>query len=177
MNEPLHLLIPCDHGWRFHCGLPLADVPEGCSIPLEFFSYYKVQLCPVCARWPNPPVLDTRTTPGPQPSIKDQAKARMRTTETERSFMARVIAEANQAGYLVYHTFNAKRSPKGFPDVVLAKAGSPILLCELKTERGKVTPEQATWLEVLASVTGVESHLWRPDDWATIVQTLHHQEA
>ena len=51
----------------------------------------------------------------------------------------------------------------GFVDV-FAVRGSRIVAAELKVGRGKVTPEQAAWLEALQAA-GVESHVWREDDY------------
>ena len=59
---------------------------------------------------------------------------------SEAAFQAAIIRLARQNNYLYYHTHNSKRSPEGFPDLVLAKAGAPLLCIELKTDTGQVTP-------------------------------------
>lgn len=47
------------------------------------------------------------------------------------------------------------------------------MLCmELKTERGTVTPAQATWLAALGAVRHIEAAVWRPADWAAIERQL-----
>ena len=51
----------------------------------------------------------------------------------------------------------------GFVDV-FAVRGSRIIGVELKVGRGKVTPEQAAWLEALQAA-GVECHVWREADY------------
>ncbi|WP_051914002.1 VRR-NUC domain-containing protein [Thermorudis peleae] len=75
-------------------------------------------------------------------------------------------------GWQVYHTWISVRSPAGFPDLVLAKPGRPLILTELKTERGKLSPAQEAWLAVLQQVPGIIVRVWRPSDWDEIVAAL-----
>ena len=51
---------------------------------------------------------------------------------------------------------------KGFPDLVLAGAGG-ILYRELKTDAGRLRPEQVVWLRTLKSA-GASADVWRPAD-------------
>lgn len=87
---------------------------------------------------------------------------------TERELQDNVIACAETLGWLVYHTHDSRRSPAGFPDLVLARDGR-LILAELKTERGRVRAEQAAWLAALGEVDanrgGVEVYIWRPSHW------------
>ena len=71
---------------------------------------------------------------------------------SEKAFMTAVVRLARQQQYLVYHTWSSKRSPGGFPDLICARAGSPLLAIETKTDTGQVTPAQAAWLEALRGV-------------------------
>lgn len=41
---------------------------------------------------------------------------------------------------------------------------SRLVFAELKSTRGRVTPEQQAWLDQLPA-TGTETYLWRPADW------------
>ena len=91
---------------------------------------------------------------------------------SEATFMAAVVRLARQYGWMAYHTHNSKRSPEGFPDLVLARAGSPLYAVELKINTGQVTPAQAAWLEALAGCTGVVAEIWRPSGWEEIVERL-----
>ena len=79
-----------------------------------------------------------------------------------------------------YHTYNARRSSPGFPDLVMVRDGDPgrLLFAELKGNRSgarKVRPEptaaQIAWLDSLAS-TGAEVYLWRPEDLDEIDEIL-----
>lgn len=88
----------------------------------------------------------------------------------EKVWQAKVVAEARRQGWRWYHTHRSDRSPAGFPDLCLVRPPR-LLFAELKTERGKPTPEQSAWLADLAAA-GQECHLWRPSDWPTVVTTL-----
>ena len=90
---------------------------------------------------------------------------------TEKEFLQQVRDLAKLCGWLVYHTYDSRRSPEGFPDLVLVR-GNQIIFAELKSERGKARPEQRMWLDALEKVCNVEVHLWRPGDWNEIVERL-----
>lgn len=50
----------------------------------------------------------------------------------------------------------------GWPDLVLVRPPE-LLIVELKTDKGRVAPEQTAWLEALAAC-GLETYVWRPRD-------------
>lgn len=58
---------------------------------------------------------------------------------TERQFMQQVVDLARLGGWRVYHPWVSIRSAPGYPDLTLAKAGEPLLFCELKTDTGALT--------------------------------------
>jgi hypothetical protein len=101
---------------------------------------------------------------------------------SEKAFMSAVVRLAKQHGWLCYHTWSSKKSPEGFPDLILAPGPdwqqrhpgqTPVLYAiELKTDTGQLTPAQAAWLEALGQCTGVVSEVWRPADLDAIVQRL-----
>ena len=82
----------------------------------------------------------------------------------ERDFQAAVIATAKLGGWLSFHPFSSRRSTPGFPDLTLVHpVTGRLLFCELKTTRGRLRPEQETWLAALGiKHTAV---VWRPCDW------------
>ena len=47
-----------------------------------------------------------------------------------------------------------------------------LVLAELKTEKGKVSPAQVAWLERLEQCAGVEVYLWRPSHRDEIERVL-----
>lgn len=111
-----------------------------------------------------------RTTPTPAglPAVRTRSEAKL----TERQFMQQVITAAELLGWKYYHTHNSRRSPKGFPDLVLAKPGLPVVYAELKKEGGRLTREQRDWLALLALASGTEVYVWRPSNAAEIEKVL-----
>jgi len=59
---------------------------------------------------------------------------------------------------------------KGWPDLVMLRGGR-IIAAEMKTDKGKVTPEQADVIGLLQAA-GVETYIWRPKYWDDIVEVL-----
>lgn len=101
-------------------------------------------------------------------STRSQGVAAGAYPQSERAFLRAVVELAQSAGWRCFHPWLSVHSPSGWPDLVAAKAGEPLILAELKTAVGKVTAEQQRWLELLGQVQGVEVHLWRPDNWPEI---------
>lgn len=89
---------------------------------------------------------------------------------SEFSFLAQVRAVAGDYQWLIYHTHNSKRSEAGFPDLVLVR-GERVIFAELKTMKGKVTPDQNKWLAALRRAER-EVYVWRPDEWDAIHEVL-----
>ncbi len=90
---------------------------------------------------------------------------------TEKAFMAQVLELAKLRGWRVFHPFLSKWSEKGWPDLILARPPR-LLAIELKTDKGKLTPEQEVWLWTLRDC-GIDADCWRPRDWDNIVEALH----
>jgi len=94
--------------------------------------------------------------------------------QSERQFQAFVIARAKNNGWKYYHPpdnrpVNGKVQQgivKGFPDLTLVK-GSRLVFAELKTETGRVAPEQKEWLSMLEAA-GAEVYVWRPSMWKEV---------
>jgi hypothetical protein len=51
----------------------------------------------------------------------------------------------------------------GWPDLFMVRR-EHALAVELKSERGRTTPEQLDWLACLCNA-GIETFVWRPADW------------
>ena len=90
---------------------------------------------------------------------------------SERDFQAQVLALARLCQWRCYHTFDSRRSERGFPDLVLVRR-SRVLFIELKSERGRPTSAQQAWLADLEGTGKVDVRLWRPSDWNEIEATL-----
>lgn len=113
----------------------------------------------------------TRT--GVSPSLSpEQYRAALAATMTEASLLERIRAACRTTGVLIYHTHNSRRSERGFPDLVIV-LGDRVLYRELKAARGRLTPQQRTWLDRLTAA-GADAGVWRPMDWldGTIPEAL-----
>ena len=89
----------------------------------------------------------------------------------ERELATCVRDLAKLFGWRRYHTWLSKGSAAGFPDEVLVRPPR-LVVAELKSAVGKLTPAQEEWLELLRGVPGVEVHVWRPDDVERIAEVL-----
>jgi hypothetical protein len=95
--------------------------------------------------------------------------------ETEKGFMAVVVQFAKLNGWLVYHTYDSRKSEAGFPDLVMVRSGV-LIFAELKLEGKDTTVDQRHWLKELKScVVSTEElkvFVWFPSDWPEIQRTL-----
>jgi len=80
----------------------------------------------------------------------------------EDELQANIMDACKVLGLLAYHTHDARRSPAGFPDLCIV--GRRLIFRELKTQRGKLTPDQSVWLHGLRRA-GVDADVWRPEQW------------
>ena len=73
---------------------------------------------------------------------------------------------------LIYHTHDSRKSAAGFPDLVMIK-NDYLLVRELKSIRGVVTPDQTKWLAGFDGVKTLSADVWRPGkDNAEIIEYL-----
>ena len=94
---------------------------------------------------------------------------------TEDQLKAAVIDLAEKNGWLVYSIRRSdqarvqgrKGTGKGYPDLTLLHPKRKrLLVVELKSAQGKVTPAQVRWLEALVGVDHAPYvELWRPEQW------------
>ena len=85
---------------------------------------------------------------------------------SEDQLQRAVVRVAREQGWLVYHTYDSRRSVAGFPDLVLVHAAhgaGRLLFRELKTVKGRVSAAQRVWLAKLAAA-GADVAVWRPAD-------------
>jgi len=91
---------------------------------------------------------------------------------TERQFQKQIVDLAQMLGWRVYYVPDSRRSPAGFPDIVLLKRGR-LIFAELKTEKGRLRSRQKEWLNDLKTLgQGVKAFCWRPSNWEEIEETL-----
>jgi hypothetical protein len=90
----------------------------------------------------------------------------------ESKFQSQVLDLATRLGYVHYHTFNARRSDPGWPDLVLAhRDKARVLFIECKQDGKEPTAEQFAWLDLLAWCDE-EVYIFHPKDWDEIAQIL-----
>jgi hypothetical protein len=100
---------------------------------------------------------------------------------SEAQWQQRVADLADVRGWLWMHLRPARttqgwRTPisgplgAGWPDLLLCR-GPRLVALELKSARGRVTPQQEAVLAALAAA-GVETHVARPSEWDTVQEVL-----
>ena len=89
------------------------------------------------------------------------ARAAVDAAMDEKELQQWVIDLAKLNGWRVYFTWNSKHSPKGWVDLILLR-GIYMLCLELKTEKGRVSPEQAKTIRALSTIRRVEVDVIRP---------------
>jgi len=99
---------------------------------------------------------------------------------SERDWMSQVTQAAELLGWSWAHfrpamTSRGWRTPvsgpmgAGFPDLILCR-GDRLVLAELKSQDGRLTPAQRDVLDVLRPA--VEVHVWRPSDLPAVLEVL-----
>jgi hypothetical protein len=109
-----------------------------------------------------------------RPITRDEYLEREAAAMTEAVLQSRVLGMARELGYIAYHTHDSRRSQPGYPDLHLVSLRrGRSLMRELKTTRGRVSPDQQTWLVALRAA-GVDAAVWRPMDLldGTVLETL-----
>jgi hypothetical protein len=84
---------------------------------------------------------------------------------SERDFQRAVIDLIRWLGLHYFHDNDSRRNRAGFPDLVVAGQGG-FIFRELKTETGRLRPEQLDWLSRLKQ-GGADAAIWRPSDMAS----------
>ena len=102
-------------------------------------------------------------------------------TMTEADFQAAVLELARLFRWRVAHfraarTAHGWRTPvaadgAGWPDLFMVRGGRAVV-AELKSESGRLRPEQREWLIELRACPGLEVFVWRPSDLEEIARIL-----
>ena len=91
---------------------------------------------------------------------------------SEDDLLRAVVDLASLYGILVHHSRPARTARgwataivghKGLPDLILV-GGRGVLIRELKSAKGRTTPEQEEWLSRFR-LAGQDAAVWRPRDW------------
>jgi hypothetical protein len=89
---------------------------------------------------------------------------------TEKELQSMIVQAANHLGWLVYHTYDSRRSPEGFPDLLLVK-DDVCLVYECKTEKGRLGPMQQAWIDAF-NTAGIPARIVRPADLDDVLNEL-----
>lgn len=91
---------------------------------------------------------------------------------TERALKDACVDLAKAYGWLVFHalpSINVRgrwathfQGHPGFPDLVLVHQAGDMLVAELKSEIGRLTPSQQRFLDAFRA-NDVDAYLWRPE--------------
>lgn len=85
---------------------------------------------------------------------------------SEAQLQQMVIDLARWAGFMHFHDNDPRRNRAGFPDLVLVHTTTGrLIFVELKSDKGRVRPEQDVWLQHLGRCH--EVYLWRPQHWTS----------
>jgi hypothetical protein len=80
----------------------------------------------------------------------------------ESELQGEVLKLAQVHGWKSYHTYDSRRSQRGYPDLTMVhKRTGRLIFAELKRERSGPTADQREWLKVLG-LTGAIVRLWKP---------------
>lgn len=107
---------------------------------------------------------------------------------SEKEFQARVCDLAHQFGWKVAHFRKVPvkhgdrvywetpvaEDGKGFPDLMMVRAGAKPVWSELKVKGNTPSVEQWEWIHTLRS-GGALAYVWYPSDWQQIVEVLGAQ--
>ena len=104
-------------------------------------------------------------------TARPRLPARALPAMTEKDLTRAVADLARMYGWHRYHTHRSDFSPAGWPDEVLCRPPR-LVIAELKSDKGKASPAQQEWLELLDRVEVVEPYLWRPADLDDIARVL-----
>ena len=92
---------------------------------------------------------------------------------TEAALQQLLTDAAELNGWLVFHDNDSRRNAAGFPDLVLVKPPR-VLFLELKSETGRVRPEQHVWMDALSRTHTVSSAIIRPHHVDQVIAYLQN---
>lgn len=86
-------------------------------------------------------------------------------TMLEADLQRAVIDLIRWLGLAYFHDNDSRRNRAGFPDLVVCGTQG-FIFRELKSETGRLRPEQLDWLSRL-NLGGADAAIWRPADLAS----------
>jgi hypothetical protein len=108
----------------------------------------------------------------PRSDQQERAAPPMPYGVTEAQWQRTVIEIARTYGWQTMHHLISRGTSPGWPDLVIAShARRRLLFVELKSDKGRIRPEQRYWLRLL-DACGQEAGLWRPRDQDDVIGAL-----
>ena len=114
-----------------------------------------------------------------RPRRERSAREQLLRDMPEKQLQQQVLDAARYLGYMCYHTYDARRSEPGFPDAILLGTGpraGRLVVLECKTETGRLTQAQLTWLGAWMQVPAAVVMVVRPRDVDEVLQVLQGGE-
>ena len=90
---------------------------------------------------------------------------------TERELQDTVVEMAERLGWETWHDNDSRRNKPGFPDLLLVHPERGAIWFELKSQAGRVRPEQRYWLDLLTAA-GQRAMVVRPRDLDAVERLL-----
>ncbi len=91
--------------------------------------------------------------------------------QPEAAFQKQIVDLAELCGWWAWHVPDSRRMNAGLLDLFLLRPPE-LLLWEVKTERGRVRPEQQAVIDALRQVEHVSTGIVRPSDWLSVEAVL-----
>ena len=93
--------------------------------------------------------------------------------KNEKAFQSSLVGDAQKLGWLVYHTYDSRRSKAGFPDLCMVKPPR-VVFVELKTDAksSQLSASQKEWMTALKKSDTLVADLWRPADYDAAIEFL-----
>lgn len=152
MSDPTATLTAAEYlAWRAQQPKPSASRATGKRAPARLRAH-----------------LDALTVPDPPTVLHPPAPPPADIAEAD--FQRLVIDLARWQGWLVWHDRDSRGNDAGLPDLLLLR-DLQLLWWELKTNHGKVRPEQTAFGARLIRA-GQDWRIVRPRDWEYVVATL-----
>lgn len=105
-----------------------------------------------------------------------EARAKVILAWSEKDLQTHVVGLARGLGYMSYHTFDSRRSDKGYPDLhLIHPITGASLFRELKSQKGRLRAEQVDWSAALITA-GHDFAVWRPSDVVSGAVLMQLQE-
>ena len=99
---------------------------------------------------------------------------RIKTHMAEREFQKHVVDSLKARGFVVWVFPIMKRTVAGVPDLTFWHPQRPgRLYCwELKTEHGRIRPEQIVALAHLSTGPGIDARIVKPSEWPALLAEI-----